>query len=88
VSPSSSQRPGRGMVGAVTTTSTKPSTKPAPSLPELRDRIVLDLTRALPTVPPDELRLEVEQEMQHFADAPVTQYVPVLVGRAVKAHHR
>lgn len=75
-------------MGPVTTASAKPSTEPAPSLPELRDRIVLDLTRALPSVPPDELRVEVEQEMQQFADAPVKQYVPVLVGRAVKAHHR
>jgi hypothetical protein len=32
--------------------------------------------------------VEVEQEMQQYADAPVRQYVPVLVGRAVRQHHR
>jgi hypothetical protein len=82
--PSSSDRAAQGIVGAVTTA----STKPAPSLPELRDRIVLDLARTFPSVSPDELRLEVEQEMQQFVDAPVKQYLPVLVGRAVKEHHR
>jgi hypothetical protein len=64
------------------------STDSRPSLPEIRDRIVADLSRDLPGVPTADLTVEVDHELEQFADAPVKQYLPVLVGRAVKQHHR
>ena len=55
---------------------------------ELRHTIVSDLERLLPEVDADDLEREVTVELGHFGDARVKQYLPVLVARQVRQHHR
>jgi hypothetical protein len=59
-----------------------------PSSPdEIDDRIVADLRQGLPAVSPESLRREVDAELARFRGAPIQQYVPILVGRAVWKLH-
>ena len=55
---------------------------------ELRHTIVSDLERFLPEVDAADLAREVTVELSHFGDARVQQYLPVLVARQVRQHHR
>jgi hypothetical protein len=57
-------------------------------LDEIRDRIVAELTRHLPNISRELLAAEVAQELDRLLPVRVTQYLPVLVGRAVRDHHR
>ena len=55
---------------------------------ELRHGIVSDLERMLPGVLPTQLEREVVIELERFDGVPVRQYLPVLVARTVRDHHR
>lgn len=52
------------------------------------DRIVADLTAEFPGLPGDEVRRRFDALVNSFHDAPVRTFVPVLVGREVRAQLR
>jgi hypothetical protein len=55
---------------------------------EMRHGIVSDLERLLPDVDASVLEREVVIELDSFGDPPVRQYLPVLIARRVREHHR